>query len=1833
MPLTFAAAGGFQFGSDEFDNPSSDAPIYTEADYDDSTTWNTATTSVTPTLIDLSVTHTGSEGLTGSNYLRETTISVDIASGQTVGDLDIFGDLPDDIVVTRLINVVGPAGTTFTTNLGDDAATGSIDEGLNVFGERANESTAVYDAALASAHGGVDLTAPATGGSLVVNADSVTGTASKQDIQVTFEYYVAEFDAEGNRVIPARGEDDLVHSQSTLNARAIGDWVASDVRDGGATADNAVADPAGDEHVLDAKSIATQKSVTIVGTDGVATGRAGDQARPGDILRYTINFQINDYFTYGDIYFDDLMGDGQRFVDENDFADLAPTFTVGDDVTSITGGGFDVYRVTTGRTEAGAYGATFIVDETDISTADNAGETGAPGDGTEGNTAITIRLSDAMIAAGDADGILQGALTFDSADDDADAATNPSPTAGDNERAAATGTIVFYAQVRDEYSDIFPSGDRSIDQNDSVSNAVTVRATTRENLEDNADATQFQRIGPNPGNLFTPDPDPGAGGAAADQQSYLISLYDNGSSFETDGGSASVSVEAGTLTKSLHAINGDTNLPSAILVTPEDRVSYRLTYTLPTSDFEQLRITDFLPLPVFDVNDPNADNTTGDTWTFDHDSTTNSYAAGTVEVLASDTFHELWDTHDDNVAGNESAAPMLVVDIAGNSLTLDFGSFDLTQENGVFQSTVIDVILTVVVQDDPFADGLLLTNVAEASEQTTAQTAISQVDLVQIELGTPELTILKGIVATSRDGDIGDQQAAYTTATQVNELQALTVTGDFALTLGGGTTPTLPAAATADDVLDALLQLGGVERGDVTVSGGGGNPLLIALTGNFAGTDVDPISVTGAATIATVIDGGSAAAVDAPAAARAILGGPGTTIDLNNVDAATLAANPIDHDVEGLDAGDTVRYVVTVANNGGGEAYDLQIVDVLPEDMRVADSGLRLRIFDGSGHELNWTAINGGDTNPLFEDGITIDDPSGDFAAAEAGAVQRSGTARGALYIVYDLQVEDTIGPQTTRSSDASMARFASREGGTNFTTAGAGRDAAELTSRSLLADKTITSTSEPTTTRESGIETVTPGEVVRYRLVTQIAEGTLEDFVIRENLRGGLQFLNDDTARVLFVSNNDAITSSAINDASAFGSDETAAPTFALADPLVSNSDSSNVDVYVSGTDVFFSLGDVVNRDSDSGDEFVIIEFNAIVGAGGVATDAGDLIQNSFAAQAGGVLLATSTTGNANTVKVVEPKVTVTDRTIGATIADNGDTVEVSAEFEVAIGADQTDAFNVVFQDNFADDAVASGVVLSIVSDPSGTFDVADATITITSTGVRVDIPHAPEGLKLKLDYDLTFGSTVQSGDAYEIDNSVTWTSLPGADGTTSNSTGSDTPGAAGTATGERTGADGPTGSPTQNDGANDYAAERTDSLAILNPTITRELTDTEIDSTGNDDTEAAIGELVTFTVTVDLPEATTRDLVISETLDPGFAYVDMVTNDTTGGDPQLGHGAGWSTPSVSADGRTITWDVGDVTNSAANDGDNEQLTFTFRAVVNDVASNQGGPGETATTLGGGATASWTEVNAAGNDVTDSASDDTGTVDVVEPKLTVVTDAFLDNNPADTTGDGGDDITLRYTITNGSGVDAFDLGFTAAVPEIGGGRSAVTFADAAAAITVTDSAGLLAASDFELVGDNATGWTVRLKPGREADFAAGSRSVVIELDGTLDEAIPAGGEYATDADLTWTSLDGDRATASRSTQNSDGVERTGADGENGAVDDYATSDEAAVTRRFDRSGQSVARWQPSKRQRRDRRGVGQREPQRRHDRRNVDLPVDLYDQRRFLRRPEFGRFCSKPRQ
>lgn len=204
------------------------------------------------------------------------------------------------------------------------------------------------------------------------------------------------------------------------------------------------------------------------------------------------------------------------------------------------------------------------------------------------------------------------------------------------------------------------------------------------------------------------------GNTATVDGTLLQDIFNLTGQSETDG-SATVSViPTNTVDIKIVEVNDGTP-PASGELRPGDEVTFELTYDLVTGDYEQFKLTAYLPLPLFDVN--------GVAWAVGDD-------PGQWQIGP----------------GNTNAGGVLTVTSgAGNSITFDFGSFVTADTTG----SRIVVRFTVRVGDQPFADQRSLDVLAQSSQQTTLtdRTLISSDVVAIVSIAEPVLSIKHGVVS------------------------------------------------------------------------------------------------------------------------------------------------------------------------------------------------------------------------------------------------------------------------------------------------------------------------------------------------------------------------------------------------------------------------------------------------------------------------------------------------------------------------------------------------------------------------------------------------------------------------------------------------------------------------------------------------------------------------------------------------------------------------------------------------------------------------------------------------------------------------------------------------------------------------------------------------------------------------------------------------------------------------------------------------------------------------------------------------------------------------------
>ncbi len=275
-PLSIQVGGGFRFGNDPLDNPTTDPSLLESPLH---------SASVMPVVYRLTKTYSGPEDetATGPNFPRQYTVTADVAQGVTLTLLQLTDALPDNV---QFVSV---------------------------------DSTLVHGApTTADAIATPDTLVP--GGTLTRRFASVTGTSVANDASMTFTFYVPRTNAGGGDVLdPTTGDD----RSSDNQARSVAQWLPTDSRD---PLTSVTVDSPTPEHTLFDKSIAIQKSSSLVNDVG-ATGPS-----PGDTIEYQLTFQISDYFSFGDLIVTDVFSDGQRLA-----AGFTPTFSITDRQGAVAG--------------------------------------------------------------------------------------------------------------------------------------------------------------------------------------------------------------------------------------------------------------------------------------------------------------------------------------------------------------------------------------------------------------------------------------------------------------------------------------------------------------------------------------------------------------------------------------------------------------------------------------------------------------------------------------------------------------------------------------------------------------------------------------------------------------------------------------------------------------------------------------------------------------------------------------------------------------------------------------------------------------------------------------------------------------------------------------------------------------------------------------------------------------------------------------------------------------------------------------------------------------------------------------------------------------------------------------------------------------------------------------------------------------------------------------------------------------------------------------------------------------------------------------------------------
>jgi fimbrial isopeptide formation D2 family protein/uncharacterized repeat protein (TIGR01451 family) len=877
-----------------------------------------------------------------------------------------------------------------------------------------------------------------------------------------------------------------------------------------------------------------------------------------------------------------------------------------------------------------------------------------------------------------------------------------------------------------------------------------------------------------------------------------------------------------------------------VRIAPGDTVSYVMTYVVPTGDFEQFKLTAYLPLPVFDVTDP------------DRDGTASPFALMPGPYYAKPPAGEF---SFEVTGGDGAGVPVPVVSTLASDNGVQFFFGD--RSDATDSPVTILVAFTVTAGDQSFADTLFLAAQAQAVGASTSSESVESLAIDGLRFSAPQLALFKGVVQDDVD---------------------------------------VPTSA-----FDPVYSTG---RPD----------LLLRPAGDGA---ADPRSAT-----------------------------------IGTEQVATLDAN-----VSEVDANDTLRFAIVVQNLGQSErgAFDVTLRDQLPTGVDPASiANLRLTlgdgraIYDGSGGTLA-NLLDAGSLTPVASEAAAIaalfginglqlaDDPGADTivgTADDRGALGGSLGAGGVpaaagsniLIVTYDARLLPGVEAGSTRSSSATLTRYAGLEGGVDLTPVDL-TDAASITVVLPALDKRILTTSEPDTTT-AGLDAVI-GERVSYEVTLAIPEGTVTGAQFVDTLDSGLSFVTIDAI--------------------------TASPGLAFSGGLPLPGAIVPVSVGGDANRITIPFGTITNANADNAiAESITVRYTVVVA--NVVGNQQDVRQNNFVELTS---VAATVSDAAPELRIVEPSVAVT-LVPSATQPDAGDEVRYVLTITAAAGGPP--AFDLELDVANLVPAGLSYVGGSLVQ----TAGPAAASLAFGGPGVVGNWAALASGQQIVVRFDTQVSQTADVGDVFDQDATLRFSSLPGTGNT-------DLSAPAVLGDFERTGA------VTDPGGAlNDYRVLDSASVSVSaqTPVLTL-VASSEPSSIGS---SVVPGEVLRLRMVVQVPEGTAPSAEIVPTLPAGLRFVNdgsvtlaFVANgggvdsttiagsafDLTGGGADAaaisailptqvmpgaaivdGLGAPIASGTVMAAGSAPRFVLGDL-NNADRDADKEFVVIEFNTIV-DNASGQ---------------------------------------------------------------------------------------------------------------------------------------------------------------------------------------------------------------------------------------------------------------------------------------------------
>ncbi|MFV3308076.1 VCBS domain-containing protein [Pseudomonas sp. NY15181] len=697
----------------------------------------------------------------------------------------------------------------------------------------------------------------------------------------------------------------------------------------------------------------------------------------------------------------------------------------------------------------------------------------------------------------------------------------------------------------------------------------------------------------------------------------------------------------------------------------------------------------------------------------------------------------------------------------------------------------------------------------------------------------------------------------------------------------------------------------------------------------------------------------------------------------------SLAA--VDGNVSGIDGGDTLRLATAIKNTGGGVAYDVTTSITLPAGLTFVGGSLgaiatNLQIYRGDGIKL----IAGVDYS-VSGNTITFLDANGQatFLAGRANAADGNDAAgRNLVVITYDVTVNNAILASSTLQSSAALTNYASVNGGQDFTPV----DIVEVANQQVAAP-TITKTFQDGNLSEDDSsashttgDNLVIGEKMTYDIVITLPEGGTANLRLSDLIPPGLRL--DTTAfngagyKIIFNAtgtDRDLYSSALLQNFNGTVSVNPSTPNGGdgVDLQLVFSAAGAAADNIV-GNNAFVIRLVLVASNVQSNQQSVTLNNGAQIT---YSDPDGDTPNGTTAVDR------TVVSPQQPSVTIVEPTLTVTQKvdstpTFGG--FDEGDTVNFSITITNTSGTNAFDLSLLNVLPTQMNNMVITGIAYSGGATNHGGVDfIIQNGQLVTANGADIDIAN---GGKIVISLSGVVNATA-AGQAVIPNNVVVrWTSLDG----TSNATD--------TLAGERGGDDG-----VLNSGVlNDYRLVNSLLIPVTNGIqVSRvgglDATPPATNSSGTTDTAGlqetvVVGEIIRYRVAVVVPTGDNPNYQIRIELAPGLEFIPANLNnilialgstggglttdatnlissgslimfgnqnsevslpirpDLSGDKPTGVFNINSGRLQISTDGRTITFNLGNLTNTEVNDGDIEGVILEFNVRVSNIASNQTG-------------------------------------------------------------------------------------------------------------------------------------------------------------------------------------------------------------------------------------------------------------------------------------------------